>query len=208
MTSSNTNKDICPFGKKLQKYWNKRYQYFSKFDKGIQIDKTALFSVTPEEVAIKQAKSIKCDTIVDGFGCVGGNAIAFAKYCKKVYLIELDKNRLEMAKNNARIYEVQDKIEFIHGDFFKEAPKIKAEVIYLDPHWGGPDYKNLQHFKLENFSPNGTNVLELAFKYFSKVILRIPVNFDLTELEKFGHKYKIKDDLLGKKLISRTVYFM
>jgi len=159
-------------------------------------------------VALKQAKLINCDTIVDAFGCVGGNSIAFARYCKKVYLIEIDENRLKMAKNNSEIYQVQDKIEFIHGDFFKEAPKISAEAIFLDPPWGGPDYAALQSFKLENFSPNGQDILKLAFKHFSKVILRIPVNFDLTELEKFGRKYEVKNNLLEGKLISKTVYFM
>ena len=43
------NKDLCPFGEKLQKYWDKRYQLFSKFDEGIQIDEQALFSITPKE---------------------------------------------------------------------------------------------------------------------------------------------------------------
>jgi len=52
--------------------------------------------------------------VLDAFGCVSGNSIAFAQFCKSVYMIEINKDRLEMAKNNATIYGVKDKIIFIH----------------------------------------------------------------------------------------------
>jgi trimethylguanosine synthase len=112
-----------------------------------------------------------------------------------------------MAKNNASIYGVSDKISFIHGDYFKKAPDIKADVVFLDPPWGGPEYSNLQKFKLSDFSPNGTDILELAFKYFPKVVMRVPKNFDLNELSFFNKNYTIEEDTLSDKLISRTIYF-
>ena len=112
-----------------------------------------------------------------------------------------------MAKNNAKIYGVEDKINFICGDYFNEAPKIDAEVVYLDPPWGGPDYKNIEKFKLEHFSPNGNEILELAFKNFKKVVMRVPKNFDFEELEKFKKEYEIIEDYLGEKLVTKTVYF-
>ena len=79
----------CPFGKKLQTYWNRRYQLFSKFDEGIQVDAQALYSTTPEKIAIKHAKRVKDKVTLDAFGGVGGNAIAFAQFCRKVYMIGL-----------------------------------------------------------------------------------------------------------------------
>lgn len=201
------NPNICPFGEKLQKYWNKRYELFSRFDEGIQVDEQALFSITPEKNAIDHAKRLKNKIILDAFGCVGGNAIAFAQFCKKVYMIELDKNRIEMAKNNAQVYGVEDKIEFIQGDYFEEAPKVKADVVYLDPPWGGPEYKNIKEFKLDHFSPNGHKILDFAFKCFPQVVIRIPRNFDLNELKKYDREFEIVDDYMGEKLVTKTVYF-
>ncbi len=201
------NPNICPFGKKLQKYWDRRYELFSKFDEGIRVDEQALFSIEPEENAIYHAKRLKDKIILDSFGCVGGSAIAFAQYCKKVYMIEIDKNRIEMAKNNAQVYDVEGKIKFIHGDYFEEAPKVKADVVYLDPPWGGPEYKNLKEFKLDNFSPNGHEILNLAFKYFPQVVMRIPVNFNLNELKRYDRKFEIVDNYIKEKLVAKTVYF-
>jgi hypothetical protein len=37
--------------KKLAKYFQKRYDYFSKFDDGIMIDEEGWYSVTPEKLA-------------------------------------------------------------------------------------------------------------------------------------------------------------
>lgn len=50
------DKNKCPFGGKTQKFWDRRYDLFSRFDKGIQIDEEGLYSATPEHIALEQAK--------------------------------------------------------------------------------------------------------------------------------------------------------
>lgn len=204
---TNSNKNKCPFGARLQKYWFRRYDLFSRFDEGVKIDAEGLYSATPEKIALRQAKKMNCKAIVEGFCGIGGNAIAFAQTGKKVYAIEKNKTRLEMARHNAEIYGVRNKITFIHGDFFKEVPKIKAEGIFLDPSWNGPDHENLKSFKLENFNPNGNEILKLAFFLFSKITLKIPDNFDISELAKFGREYELEDNVMYGRVVFRTVYF-
>lgn len=47
---------------------------------GIQLDEEGWFSVTPEEIAARQAR--RCagvGVVIDAFAGVGGNAIQFAK---------------------------------------------------------------------------------------------------------------------------------
>ena len=132
----------CPFGNNLKKYWDRRYDLFSRFDNEIKIDKEGLFSVTPEEIALHQAKKMNCKTIVDGFCGVGGNSIGFAKVCDKVYAIENNKNRIEMARNNAKVYGIENKIIFIYGDYFRQLQKIKAEGVFIDLQWVVRNTKN------------------------------------------------------------------
>ncbi len=105
----------------LAKYWNQRYRYFSRFDSGIQMDDEGWFSVTPEKIAEHIAERCRCDVIVDAFCGIGGNTIQFAFTCEHVIAIDIDPVKIAMAKNNAKVYGVEDRIEFICGDFFRVA---------------------------------------------------------------------------------------
>lgn len=93
------------------------------------------FSVTPEKVARFTALRCKCDLIIDAFCGVGGNTIQFAKTCQRVIAIDIDPKKIEMAKHNATIYGVQDKIEFIVGNYFDLIDGLKADVVFLSPPW-------------------------------------------------------------------------
>lgn len=57
-----------------------------------------------------------------------------------VIAIDIDPNKIKLARHNAKIYGVEDKIEFIVGDFFNLAPFLKADVVFMSPPWGGPGY--------------------------------------------------------------------
>ena len=73
----------------------------------------------------------RCDLIVDGFCGVGGNSIQFAFTCQRVIAIDIDPNKIEQARHNARVYGVQDRIEFIVGDFFKVVPTSSTPFWFL-----------------------------------------------------------------------------
>lgn len=46
-----------------------------------------------------------------------------------------------MAKNNAIVYNVADRIDFIVGDFLQmDLSQYGADVVFLSPPWGGPEY--------------------------------------------------------------------
>lgn len=46
--------------------------------------------------------------------------------CKHVTAIDIDPKKIDYAYHNAAIYEVGDHIDFIKGDFFVLAPKLKV----------------------------------------------------------------------------------
>ncbi|KAJ2723013.1 Trimethylguanosine synthase [Coemansia sp. Benny D115] len=150
----------------IKKYWNKRYMFFWRFDEGIQIDNEGWYSVTPEVIAQDTAQRIAqlhnqhkssnandndygriC--VVDAFCGVGGNSIKFAEWCEHVIAIDIDPVRLEMARNNAEVYGVADRIEFILGDFYELAPRLKADVVFMSPPWGGPEYIGRETYDLD-----------------------------------------------------------
>jgi trimethylguanosine synthase len=198
-----------PFGPEYQEAWNHRYELFAKFDQGIKTDAIGLYSVTPEKTAKEIAEKISKDkvkTIIDAFCGIGGNAIAFAGKLGKVYAIDIDPARLDMARHNAGIYE-RNNIELISGDFFELAPQLKADAVFLDPPWGGPAFVQKEKFGLDDFSLQGHKLLDMAFQYFPQVIFRVPEQFDLKELDHFHRPYDTQDNLLEGRIISKTIYF-
>jgi len=90
---------------------------------------------TPDVVADYRASRLKCNTIAD-FGCgIGGQSMAFARICKKVYAIDYDDRKIESAKRNSEVRELKN-IEFINADFLDEKLKNKikdAVMIFCDP---------------------------------------------------------------------------
>ena len=65
--------------------FSQRRRYFSLYSEppGCLLDEEGWYSVTPELVANQIAERCRCDTILDAFCGVGGNAIAFAKTCER-----------------------------------------------------------------------------------------------------------------------------
>lgn len=62
----------------VHKYWLQRYDLFSRFDEGIELDEEGWYSVTPECVAARHAERCNGRVVVDCFTGCGGNAIQFA----------------------------------------------------------------------------------------------------------------------------------
>ncbi len=60
------------------------------------------------------------------------------------------------------MYGVEDKIEFLCGDFFLLAPTLKADVVYLAPPWGGIDYLQDSVFDVERYEPTPFAMLLLS----------------------------------------------
>lgn len=196
----------------LKKYWHQRYRLFSKFDFGIKLDHESWFSVTPEKIATHIAERCRSDVIVDGFCGVGGNSIQFAMTCNHVIAIDIDPVKIELAKNNARVYGVEDRIDFICGDFFKIVPGlVGVDVIFLSPPWGGCDYANHEVFDLQTMIPmDGIKIFETALEVCENIAYFVPKNTDmdqLTSLAGVGGFVEVEQNLLNKRLKTITAYY-
>jgi len=67
---------------------------------------------------------------------------------EKVISCDLDSLILRIARHNASVYSVIDGIEFLGGNFFDISGLIQADVVFLSPPWGGPNYINKNFFDL------------------------------------------------------------
>jgi hypothetical protein len=94
------------------------------------------------------AERCRCDVAVDLFTGCGQNAIQLAFSCHRVIAIDSDARKLRCAQHNAAIYGVGDRIDFICGDALTLLPHLQADVIFLSPPWGGPEYVQLEKYLL------------------------------------------------------------
>ncbi|GAB0089064.1 Trimethylguanosine synthase [Sergentomyia squamirostris] len=198
--------------KSLLKYWYKRFSLFSLFDQGIRMDRESWFSVTPEKVAAHIAERCRCDLLVDGFCGVGGNTIQFAMTCVKVIAIDIDPKKIEMAKHNAAIYGVQDRIEFIVGDFVALAGNLKADVVFLSPPWGGPQYAKEETYDLEKslIPLPGSDLIAKCQKITENIAVFLPRNSNTQQLSLYagpGGAVEIEQNFLDRNFIALTAYY-
>lgn len=63
--------------------FGQRTRFFTLYHEGCLLDEEGWYSVTPERIANQIAERCRCDTVVDAFCGVGGNAIAFAQTCER-----------------------------------------------------------------------------------------------------------------------------
>ena len=70
--------------------------------------------------------------------------------------IDIDASRLALARHNAEVYGVADRIDFLLGDFLQLAPGLHGDVVFLSPPWGGPDYLTAEVFDIRTMiQPEG-----------------------------------------------------
>uniref|UniRef100_A0A1Q3F523 Trimethylguanosine synthase n=1 Tax=Culex tarsalis TaxID=7177 RepID=A0A1Q3F523_CULTA len=198
--------------KSLLKYWYKRFSLFSLFDAGIKLDRESWFSVTPEKVAAHTAERCRSDLVVDGFCGCGGNSIQLAFTCNQVIAIDIDPKKIEMAKHNAAVYGVADRIEFIVGDFLALADRLRADAVFLSPPWGGPSYLKDEVYDLETslIPVPATELMRKARQISPNVALYLPRNSNtqqLTMLAGPNNAVEIEQNFLDRKLIALTAYY-
>lgn len=136
---------------------------FYRYEEGILLDHESWYSVTPQAIAEHIAGRLKCDIVVDPFAGCGGNVIQLAMVCKHVIAIDIDPEKIRMAKHNAKIYGVADKVEWIVGNSVDILPTLKADVVFLSPPWGGLDYSR-DHFRLDEMVVKGVSGVDLFAK--------------------------------------------
>ncbi|CAM6113437.1 unnamed protein product [Calypogeia fissa] len=201
--------------KDLVKYWIQRYSLFTKFDEGVKMDEEGWFSVTPEIIAKHQASRCVTGLVIDAFTGVGGNAIQFAFQSYRVIAIDINPTRIDYARHNAEIYGVSDKIEFIVGDFFQLAPFLKADLVFLSPPWGGPEYLKQEIYDLHTMlkPKDGITLFKVAQSIAPNIALFVPRNVDLNQLQELSWltspplPCEVEQNYVNDKLKAITAYY-
>lgn len=151
--------------------------------------------------------------ILDGTAGCGGDTISFASYFKYVISVEIDKNNCLCMKNNIAAYNLDQKVKVVCPNNLMEVienEEIKYDIIFLDPPWGGKNYrqeKGLNIYLCRTLNLDTISDDKCAEKIISQEIanqvpnklfvMKVPTNFNFTEFkneiskERAVHKYPI-----------------
>ena len=172
----------------------KNNNYYSK----LQIDDESLSFITIREIADLTSKII-CHhlikyninplrtSIVDYTAGVGGNVLSFGKFFNQVYAIEIMKNRFDYLQNNINVYGYKNILCINDSSInftYNELTKINQCIIFIDPPWGGGDYKNVDTIKLK------LDNIEIE-----KIIIDILYIFSTNEVNNLKELTKYSDNL-------------
>lgn len=154
-----------------------------KFTKSEEMFFTSLSleQATSELIARYLAKRFQNNWTVADLGCgLGANTIFLAEQVKKVIAVDLDEIKIECAKHNAKVYELNNKIEFRVGDA-NDNIDTNIDAFFLDPA-RDRDGKTKTR-SLLNSSPNLLDILPKLFTVTKNVAVKISPAFDYEELD-------------------------
>ncbi|XP_025192334.1 trimethylguanosine synthase-like [Melanaphis sacchari] len=165
---------------------------FDRFNDGNVLDEDSFNSVFPEIISqhiAKQCMGMKA--IIDPFCGAGRNVLQLARVCDSVIAIDIDPAKIQLAKNNAKVYNVYHKITFIVDDFFKIAHRLKpVDCIVTSPPWGGYNYENSQSISATNILIE--KILELGIKVAPKILLHVPKDLNTNECILIGKRHRVR----------------
>lgn len=102
------------------------------------------------QIGIEAARITRQDTVFDLYCGIGTISLFMSKYARKVYGIEIVEEAIDMAKENAKLNQV-DNVEFIAGDVEEtlhrliHIEKIIPDIVMVDPPRKGLDNKSIEN---------------------------------------------------------------
>lgn len=176
-------------------------------------DEVALYSITPsyiaKNIAIKLRRMCgKTASILDACACVGGDAIWFVQKFHTVLCCEIDKKRYSYLKRNIKLVaKYNNHIEYNISciEFIKSISYV--DIIYFDPPWGGPSYKDAEMINLSLDGEDITHWIPLLSDKCTSIAIKGPSNLNTKPIIAALHDEGFYT-VIDKYKTSKTNYFI
>lgn len=161
----------------------------------VKMNETAFFSVTPAVYADRVAKMMRSVVaslgkspyaVIDGTSCVGGDTRLLAKHFDMAVAIEKDSDTYALLQDNLTTWGLD--VKTISGDtselisqFWELIGTVATFSLYLDPPWGGVDYRLQKDIQLTLGSLAVEDVVNRAFEAHLSMklaVIKLPRNYN------------------------------
>ena len=141
-------------------------------------------------------------TITDATACIGGNSVYFLKDFKKVIMVEPNIENFTILRLNT----------CYRGDHFNCSYNnikyiLRQDVVYLDPPWGGSEYKSRKKIDLYLNNINVLEIINEIYNYTRLVALKVPNNFNFARIINNFWNHKIYNITKNEKCIYKLIIF-
>jgi len=146
--------------------------------------------------------------ITDATAGVGGNVLSFSHYFNYVHAIEIDQLRVNYLINNLSIYK-RSNVCVYNNDMLKIIFTLKQDVIFIDPPWGGKDYKMKTNIRLQISNIDIEQICNMIMdnKCTKLIVIKLPLNYDMeylknminSEIEIYNIKNKMNIIFIAQK---------
>ena len=148
----------------------------------LKLDDEAFYSVTDQYTADRISRDLlrilpNLQVITDATACIGGNTYSFSKYFPKVNAIEVDPLRYQYLQHNMKVLETLN-VELHLSDLLIACHRLSQDLIFIDPPWGGPDYKSKEAVDLFISDVELSEVCEHIKDTTKYIALKVPTNFN------------------------------
>ncbi len=118
--------------------------------------------------------------ITDGTSGAGGDTVNFCKNFKYVFGVELKRDTFKLLEENCKYFKCKNTV-LINKDYSEIYDKLKQDIIYIDPPWGGTDYKNKINIqmKIGNYSLHSFINKIISKKLCKYIFIKAPFNCNL-----------------------------
>jgi 16S rRNA G966 N2-methylase RsmD len=123
-------------------------------------------------------------TITDATANIGGNTLGFYLYgFGQVNAVEIDPLTCDILKTNLEVYGWPTSNVYCR-DYLEIFQELNQDVVFIDPPWGGPDYKKAQSLDLYLGKTNIIDICRslMATSKTKLIVLKLPINYNLTGL--------------------------
>lgn len=172
--------------------------------RNIKLTKEGEYSYTKRKKGLKMLEfmrehidNIENKMIMDGTSNVGSDSILFGLNMLGVIGVEINEENYNVLKHNVGLYNL-DNIELVLGDVRDEYKNYEYDILYMDPPWGGIDYRKKEDIelylgdsKLEDFIKE---VIEYGVRY---IVLKVPVNYNIDRLDGYNKVVRMISNYMG-----------
>jgi 16S rRNA G966 N2-methylase RsmD len=132
--------------------------------------------------------------ILDGTSGIGGNSISFGLHFSNTILVEINKERFKYLEINTKVHNLTS---ILYNDDILNHLNDDYDLIFIDPPWGGPNYKLKTSISL---SLSNVTLKDLTKKLsiLDKIIVyKLPFNYNLNDFSEYNYEiYYIKNYLI------------